>query len=249
MSLKDMEKYFDRILISKNWNNVLLRNDIRIDIIDSNLRTDHSKIDERSIVEYLHNIGDEQLGNLRYRIFKLARDHYLEHTIKSLIPNLPGLKENEQMYSETSIYVPENSTARKFNIIRDIIECLEYIIGMRKKNQPPKCIDFNPQNTEPVQFPLGKRNLLAQLDAIKTLRFKILKLQKELYNLKKYMNGMEKLEKNLLNTSIRVKKLQKQNSLLKSFLTIVLIILITCSISFLFFNCAGKIPTKLTIVE
>lgn len=241
MSFIELQKSFDRILISKNWNNVLLRNDIRIDIINSNFTANRAKLDERPIVEYLHNIDNEQLGNLRYRIFKLARDHYFEHTIKSQIPNPPCLKEIDHVYSQTSIYDSENSTTVRFNIIRDIVDCLEYILDLRK-NLPTRCTDF--KNAEPLQFPLGKRNLLAQLNAIKTLRFKILKLQTELHNLKKYMNGMEKMEKTLLNTSIRLKKLQKQNNILKSFLTIILIILITCSVSFLFLNCLSKMQSS-----
>lgn len=261
----NFEKNLDRILISKNWNNIVLRNDVRADLVD----TLNEKLDERIVVEHLYSIDCEQLINLRFRVFKMAKDHYYENLLRNLIKKKPVLKDiilnNTNEYQREIDTSMEEATAAastattttdkvdasngyvfKCNLIKDIIECLEYMIDLRDY-LPERCTDY--QDVEPCSFPLGRRHLLTQLNAIKNLRFKILKLQTELYNFKKFTNGLEKMEKNHLNTTNKLRKLQKQNNFLKSVLTILLIIVITCSISILFVNClnSGRIAPKATI--
>lgn len=223
----EIEKSLERALISKNWSNILLRNDVRVEMTKGRRK----QLDERRLVEYLNQMSDEQLGKLRERVFKLAQDHYFECLLKKFASTRPYLKD--------SVGKPQQARDENARLseIRDLIECIEFILDI-KERIPVRCTEFiGSSGNSGFDFPLGRKNLMAQLNAIKTLRFKILRLQTELFNFKKLTNGMEKMENNLATTCLRLRQVQKQNSFLKALLTFFLIIFITCSISFLFFNC------------
>lgn len=145
-----IEKSLDRILISKNWNNILLRNEIRQDILTSRLNYTNESLDERFLVEYLHNLDNEQLVEIRNRIFKLARDHYFESLIKQKLGQRPVLKGIGQDSFE-------DSYALKCNLMKDCVECLEFILNQSKfiDQLPQRCTEY--QNADSLSFPLGKR--------------------------------------------------------------------------------------------
>lgn len=232
-----IEKILDRILLSKNWNNILLRNDVREDILDNKLKPNES-FDERIFVEYLHNLDNDQLIEIRKRIFKLARDHYFETLIKHKFGSKPVLRQVEECKLE-------DNYALKCNLMKDCVECLEFMIKSLSSKYiyqlPQRCTEYSSITDKTmISFPLGKAYLLTQLNAIKNLRYKILKHQTELENLKRFTNGMEKLEKNLIVVNNRLMKCKKQNQILKSFLTILLILLITLTVLFLFLTCFTK---------
>lgn len=222
----NLEKNLERILISKNWNNILLRNEIREDIIFFN-----EKIDERLVFEYLHNLNNEQLIDIRKKVFKLAKDHYIEILINQITIK-PILKDVDENFT--------NKYFVKCNIMKDVIECLDFIVNS-STCLPERCTEFR---NEKLQFPLGKKNLMAQLNAIKMLRLRIINHQKELQDFKQFTIEIDKLEKSLMVSKAKFQAVQRQNFFLKTCLTILLIVLIVLAVGFLFTNCLNRYSNR-----
>ena len=226
--MNNLEKNLDRILITKNWNNILIRNEIRKDILCFN-----ENIDERLIVEYLHNLSSEQLLDVRKKCFKLASDHYVEVILNkiALKPLLKDIASDD--YPSKYVF--------KCNIMKDVIECLEYMIvngvsgTVGHPQMPERCVDFNIHQR--VTFPLGKRNLTRQIETIKTLRVKLLNYEEMKQSVKSYEEGFVKMEKSLILAKNRIQLLQTQNLFLKTCLTILLVVLIVLTFLFLVTSC------------
>lgn len=224
-----VEKYLDKILTSKNWNNILLREQIRNDIIFN-----FEKIDEKQITNYLNLLSDEQLNELRERIFKLARDHYIEHLLKKFCK--PLLKPVNTKVS--------NKYMLKCNLIRDSLDCLYYIIDPNLSlNIPKRCTEFEQFNN--FKFPLGKQNLKDQLMAIKTFRAKLIKHHAKLNSLKQMTHNIGSLEKSLTDAREKIKLIRNENQFLRGCLTIILVVFIIFIILFLFFFCLEQKCSKI----
>jgi hypothetical protein len=229
--MNNLEKNLDRILITKNWNNILIRNEIRKDILCFN-----ENVNERLIVEYLHNLSSEQLLDVRQKCFKLASDHYVEIILNKIA--LKPLLKDIQSDDYPSKYV------FKCNIMKDVIECLEYIIvnASGQNQMPERCVDFS--INQRVTFPLGKRSLARQIETIKALRVKLLNYEEMKQSVKSYEEGFAKMEKSLILAKNRLQLMQTQNVFLKACLTVLLVILIVLTFLFLVTNCFNNKVTR-----
>lgn len=215
----NLEKNLNKIISSKNWNNIILRNLIREDIQSGN-----EFIDEIQLNQYLDCLTNEDLIEMRQRVFKLARDHYVNILI-SQFNCKPVLKQMNLNYS--------NKYILKTNMMKDVYEFLQFILN-QKEQLPSRCVDFD---TDVFKFPLGNKHLNEQLNAIKKLRIKILDHEKEMEDFKKYATDIDKLENNLVLTYCKLQKMIKQNQYLKACLTVLLIVFIIFLIIFLFTTC------------
>jgi hypothetical protein len=215
----NIEKNLNKILLCKNWNNILIRNLIREDILSGN-----EFIDELQLNQYLDRLNNDDLIEMRRRVFKLARDHYVDLLIRQF-NSKPVLKEMNLNYS--------NKYILKTNMMKDVYEFLQFVLNL-KEQLPSRCIDFD---SDVFKFPLGDKHLNEQLNAIKKLRIKMLDHEKEMDNFKKYATDIDKLESNLVLTYCKLQKMLKQNQYLKACLTILLIVFILFLIIFLFTNC------------
>ncbi len=139
MLMSNLEKNLNKIRSSKNWNNIILRAVVREDLQSGN---DH--IDQERLVEYLEGLSSEQLVELRQRVFKLSRDHYLDLLIKQM-SNKPVLKQMNLDYS--------NKYVLKTNMMKDVYECLQFVLN-KVNSLPERCVDFE---SEWFRFPLGKK--------------------------------------------------------------------------------------------
>jgi hypothetical protein len=238
--MNNLEKNLDRMLITKNWNNILVRDEIRKDILCFN-----DNFNERLIVEYLHNLSSEQLLDMRQKCFKLAVDHYVEYLLNkiALKPQLKDILADD--YPSKYVF--------KCNVMKDVIECLEYMItnGLTRCynstnttttsnnnnaiHMPERCVEFSV--SQRLMFPLGKRHLTRQVDTIKALRVKLLNSDDLAQDVKSYAEGFAKMEKSLIVTKSRLHLMQTQNVFLKACLTVLLVILIVFVFLFLVSNC------------
>lgn len=237
MNANNLEKNLDKILITKNWNNVLLRNEIRKDIICFN-----EAVNERQIVEYLHNLSSEQLLDMRSKCFKLALDHYVE-MILNRVALKPFLKDI-QSEDFASKYV------FKCNLMKDVVECIEYVIANSTHNStnsetrslPERCTDFSVNKR--LVFPLGKKNLTRLLETIKALRVKLLCHEDVCEALKAHEIKAERMEKSLMFAKNRLDMVSTQNVFLKTCLTVLLAALILLTFVFLITNCLNGRAVK-----
>ncbi len=244
MNMNNLEKNLDRMLITKNWNNILVRDEIRKDILCFN-----DSVNERLIVEYLHNLSSEQLLDMRQKCFKLAVDHYVEYLLNkiALKPQLKDILADD--FPSKYVF--------KCNVMKDVIECLEYMItnGLTRSynssnatttnnnasnnnsaiHMPERCVEFSV--SQRLMFPLGKRHLTRQVDTIKALRVKLLNSEDLAHDVKSYEDGFAKMEKSLIVTKSRLQLMQTQNVFLKACLTALLVVLIVFVFLFLVSNC------------
>jgi hypothetical protein len=259
-AMPPFEQTFFQILNTKNWNNLLLRYSIRdslmssIQIGDSSEQNSPSSSQsemvslkqERQIVEYLHNLTRDQLIEFRYRVFKLVKDNFYEYILKEFLdsqpkPALKPLEHLQNLFSDieqqTKNY-PNNMYILKVNLIRDIVELIECLIANRSQRCvdefPKRCtqFDLNPS----FELPLGRENLVSQVNAIKNLHSKLIKHQKELIKLKQFTYDMEKMEKNFHDLRIKYEESEKENHLLKMLLCSLLVIFISYSFYRKIFN-------------
>ena len=70
-------KQSEKILNAKKWDNIVLRENIRNEIIFK-----IESLNEKETSVYLNRLSREELIELRQRLFKLARDHYTEYLLK-----------------------------------------------------------------------------------------------------------------------------------------------------------------------
>ena len=204
----------------------------------------HNALNERLIVEYLHNLSSDQLLDVRKKCFKLALDHYVEIALNKIALK-PYLKDIESE-DFPSKYV------FKCNIMKDVVECLDYVIANSTLTSlsstalgpslPERCVEFSVNNR--LAFPLGKKSLTRQLDLVKSLRVKLLNYEDLVENLKAYESKMDKLEKSLIYSKSEIDEINTQNVFLKTCLTILLTILILMSFVFLLTNCLNKVTAK-----
>lgn len=70
-----IEDYFEKILSTKNWKNILLRDKIRKELI-----LNKNKINKNEINKYLReNLKQNEIIILRERLFKIVKDQYIEY--------------------------------------------------------------------------------------------------------------------------------------------------------------------------
>jgi hypothetical protein len=215
----NIEKNLNKIKSIKNWNNIILRNLIREDIQSGN-----EFIDQIQLNKYLDSLTNDDLIEMRHRVFKIARDHYVDSLIRQF-SSKPVLKEMNLNYS--------NKYILKTNMMKDVYEFLQFVLNLQPE-LPSRCIDFD---SEVFKFPLGNKQLNEQLNAIQKLRIKIMDHEKEMDNFKKYATDIDKLENNLVLTYCKLQKMLKQNQYLKACLTILLTLFIIFLILFLFTTC------------
>jgi hypothetical protein len=224
-----IEEHLQRILVARNWHNILLRAKVREQIVNEN-----QKIDEQVLVEFMHNLSDEQLSELRERVFRLARDHYVACILPTLgaKPTLKPLHVRE--FDDPYVY--------KCNLMKDIVECLEYLMPQTNEaykspisELPYRCTCMDKQ-ADKFEFPLGRQALVDELNAMRQLRIKLLKHQNEMNKFKEWTIGVQKLEKSIKELQSRIYLLKKQNQLYRILLTVLLIVLIVFVAVALFFS-------------
>lgn len=213
------EKYLERILLSKSWNNILLREQTRNELIFNH---ENKKLDEKQITSYLNALKEDELIDLRERVFKLTRDHFIEYMLKRL-PK-PQLK-------------PLNQTSNKYilkcNIIKDLLDCLYYLIDSSSegiKFLPERCTEFFEYNN--LKFPLGKTHLKENAYVIRMFKSKLLKHQMKLKSLAQLTANIDDEES--------IQLIKNENQFLRGCLTILLIVFLIMSALFFTFYCFDK---------
>ena len=247
-SATSIEALVDRILAGKNWSNILFRNVIRDDIQlhgCSGGSSGSGAFNERRLVEHMHELDGEQLAELRRRVFKLARDHHAERVMRAHMGKRKPVLKQEHAVAK--------SYAEKCAMMRDVVECLEFVTKADDSDNdndnegaringglPERCTSYD-SDAAPFTFPLGRKSLLAQLNAIKTLRVKVLKHQRELMTFRRYADEMERLEAYYkLNTS-KFQSCARENRFLRVFATSLLVVLICVLVLFVLTQCATSV--------
>ena len=105
----NIEDYFEKILLTKNWKNILLRDKIRKELI-----LNKNKINKNEINKYLReNLKQNEIIILRERLFKIVKDQYIEYILKQL-----------------SVPILKTQNCNNDLIIDNLIEFLFYIIHL-----------------------------------------------------------------------------------------------------------------------
>ena len=242
--------YLNRILKARNWTNIILRNELRESLIQAN----SVAIDEKAIFSYLNELNNDQLRLIRYRVFKLAQDHFMCKLIDRLQVVKPKLSQFEVCMQQGST----NHFMIKCNAIKDVIELIEYIIdtrqnlpdrfmpsscncscsscsiccmndgdecGGQERNYDEENVSSSAEASTYLRFPLGKKCLLNQMSSIKLLRTKIHRHQAELQSLQQSTSSVQKLERNFQLCYERFQVIKKEKELCLFWIKVLLVVI------------------------
>ncbi|RNA31874.1 hypothetical protein BpHYR1_020536 [Brachionus plicatilis] len=205
MSYK-IEQNLDRILGSKNWNNILLRYRVREELVKLDFDPDKA-------AKYLHQLDDKNLIEFRSRIFKLARDFYFEILLLETLGPKPILV-NDIDPNQSLNYT------KRCKLVQHCLEFFRYLTDYSNDQDyflPSKCVCFS---TKKVNFPLGKSFLEKQMNGWKNIKTKVINLSSEMTNFKSLSSDCDKKENNLLACKKKIVQLKEQNDTLKIIMTI-----------------------------
>lgn len=194
-----VEDYFQKILSTKNWKNILLRDKIRKELI-----LNKNKINKNEIDKYLReNLKQNEIIILRERLFKIVKDQYIEYILKQL-----------------SVPILKIQNCNNDLIIDNLIEFIFYIIHHRNNDLPKKCVEL--KQTDDFKFPLGKTFLIDQLTIIKEFRHKLIEIQIKLNILKNSTNNFYQIEANLNEYKKKSKLIELENNYLRGCLSMLI---------------------------
>lgn len=194
-----VEDYFQKILSTKNWKNILLRDKIRKELI-----LNKNKINKNEIDKYLReNLKQNEIIILRERLFKIVKDQYIEYILKQL-----------------SVPILKIQNCNNDLIIDNLIEFIFYIIHHRNNDLPKKCVEL--KQTDDFKFPLGKTFLIDQLTIIKEFRHKLIEIQIKLNILKNSTNNFYQIETNLNEYKKKSKLIELENNYLRGCLSMLI---------------------------
>jgi hypothetical protein len=195
----NIEDYFEKILLTKNWKNILLRDKIRKELI-----LNKNKINKNEINKYLReNLKQNEIIILRERLFKIVKDQYIEYILKQL-----------------SVPILKTQNCNNDLIIDNLIEFLFYIIHHRNNDLPKQCVEL--KQTDDFKFPLGKSFLIDQLTIIKEFRHKLIEIQIKLNILKNSTNNFYQIETNLNEYKKKSKLIELENNYLRGCLSMLI---------------------------
>lgn len=226
MSVK-IEHYLDRILGTRNWDNILLRYTVREDLFQLDF-------DPEIIAKYLHKLDDNHLIEFRKRIFKLARDFYFEILLLESLGPKPILVDDIEKNQSLNYSI-------RCKLVQHCLEFFKYLTDFSNDKDfflPSKCVSFS---TKKVNFPLGKSFLEKQINGWKNLKSKVINLSSEMNNFKSLTSECGQKETSLLISNRKIIKLKEQNDTLKIILTFFLILVISLFILYIFLICSIKI--------
>ena len=186
------EEYFQRILLAKNWNNIILRDKMRKELV--------LNIKNEALSKYFNSLTKNEIKKLRERLFKLVKDKYVEFILKEF--SFPILK--------TTVY--DNNDDDHSSIINNLLDFIDYING-ENLNLPKNCIELKQINR--FNFPLGKSYLIYQSSIIKEFRYRLIEIQIKLNILKKSINNFYQIENSLNEYKKKYKLIQLENNYLK----------------------------------
>lgn len=194
-----VEDYFQKILSTKNWKNILLRDKIRKELI-----LNKNKINKNEIDKYLReNLKQNEIIILRERLFKIVKDQYIEYILKQL-----------------SVPILKIQNCNNDLIIDNLIEFIYYIIHHRNNDLPKQCVEL--KQTDDFKFPLGKTFLIDQLTIIKEFRHKLIEIQIKLNILKNSTNNFYQIEANLNEYKKKSKLIELENNYLRGCLSMLI---------------------------
>jgi hypothetical protein len=194
-----VEDYFQKILSTKNWKNILLRDKIRKELI-----LNKNKINKNEINKYLReNLKQNEIIILRERLFKIVKDQYIEYILKQL-----------------SVPILKIQNCNNDLIIDNLIEFIYYIIHHRNNDLPKQCVEL--KQTDDFKFPLGKTFLIDQLTIIKEFRHKLIEIQIKLNISKNSTNNFYQIETNLNEYKKKYKLIELENNYLRGCLSMLI---------------------------
>ncbi|CAF0734825.1 unnamed protein product [Brachionus calyciflorus] len=223
----NIEEKFDKILKVKNWKNILLRNQIRNDLV-------RCQFDENTLANYLQRLNDQQLLDIRQRVFNLARDFYFEILILKNFGPKPILR-NDFENSNSLNY------SLRCHLVQDCLELMEYFTNYSNETTnyylPGRCTVYSQSQ---VNFPIGKTFLEQQTNGFKILKSKIVQLSSRIENYKSFTLSYDKMQKDLVEAEKKAGLLLEQNTALKDILKLLLILFVFMIILFIFLICSFR---------
>ena len=191
----------------------------------------------------MNALSNQDLIELRKRLFKLARDHYTEYLFKQFSKPLltPHCTANENSYIQKyncsfillfELKLKKFFTIKRCSLVKDSLDFIYYILDSNLSlNIPRRCTRFEQFNH--YKFPLGKHHLRDQLNTMKAFQGKLIKHQSKLNSLRKLTNNITMPRKiELIEKSDRT--LVDENQFLRGSLTLLMAIFIIFTVLTLF---------------